>query len=235
MLQSPDGSPPFVSDATECAVGTSPASTFKIPHALIALETGVVSDAFDLVAWDGSDQPFEVWRREHSLDSAIESSVVWFFRRTAGLIGRDRMLEHLTSFAYSADSFDDDVTSFWLNGDLVVSPAEQLRFLQRLVRYELPVDRRHVEVVESALLMPAGTITNAAGTFAFALAWPGAPLVRAKTGYTTVGGEHVSWLVGSIETGERPYVFVSRVRTSQDLPGSAGIDLALGVLNEHAP
>ncbi len=34
-----DDPTPYVSDPDECAVRTAPASTFKLPHALIALET----------------------------------------------------------------------------------------------------------------------------------------------------------------------------------------------------
>jgi beta-lactamase class D len=86
---------PFVSDAAECAVKTAPASTFKVPHALIALETGVVTDPMALVAWDGTKYPNAAWERPHSLDSAMKYSVLWFYQRTAGLIGRDRMLAWL--------------------------------------------------------------------------------------------------------------------------------------------
>jgi beta-lactamase class D len=39
ILQALDGGDPFVSDAAECAVKTAPASTFKVPHSLIALDT----------------------------------------------------------------------------------------------------------------------------------------------------------------------------------------------------
>ena len=80
----------YVSNAGECSVKSAPASTFKIPHALIALETGVVADPLALVQWDGSEQPNESWRRDNSMDSAIKASALWFFRRTAGLIGSER-------------------------------------------------------------------------------------------------------------------------------------------------
>src|SRR5688572_24631367 len=81
MLQALDGSAPFVSDRTECAVPAAPASTFKIPHALIALETGVVTNSHAVVKWDGSEQQFASWKRDHSLDSAIKWSALWYFQR----------------------------------------------------------------------------------------------------------------------------------------------------------
>lgn len=222
---------PYVSDATECAVATSPASTFKVPHALIALETGVVADPLAPVVWDGTRRAFPVWNQDHSLESAIKRSVVWFFQRTAGLIGRERMLAWLKKLDYAADSFEGEITMFWLNGDLAVTPLEEVRFLRRMLRYELPVERQHVEAVKEALLMPKGKITNASGIHDFVLAWPEPLLVRAKTGKTSVGGEEISWLLGQVESQGRQFVFVSRVRSSENLTSTAAAELARQALD----
>lgn len=119
----------------------------------------------------------------------------------------------------------------WLNGDLVVSPSEQLAFMRRLARYELPVARRHVDAVKQSLTMPPGTLTNASGTHPFTLTWRGSPVVHAKTGNTRVGSDRVSWLVGHIEAADRGYVFVSRVRSQDQLVGTAGVELAMRFLN----
>lgn len=222
-----DRAVPYVSDRTECSVRTAPASTFKIPHALIALETGALSSPADALSWDGSEQPFPSWEGDHSLDSAIRSSVVWFFRRTAARIGGARMSAWLRRLGYGADSFDGDPTRFWLNGDLVVSPAEQLDFMQRLYRYELPVDSAAVDAVRAALRMPADSLLNAAGSHAFSLGWHGPPaVVSVKTGNTRVGDESVSWVVGHIDHEGYEYVFVGRVRARGALPGTAGAELA---------
>jgi beta-lactamase class D len=229
-----DGSKPFVSDAAECAVKTAPASTFKVPHALIALETGVVTDPTALVPWDGTKQPFPGWETPHSLDSAMKASVLWFYQRTAARIGRERMLASLKRLGYGSDPYEGEQTSFWVNGDLAVSPMEQLDFLSRLVRYELPATRAHVDSVKAAFQMPAGSLTNASGTHPFRLAWPAPLVVRAKTGNTTVDGERVSWVVGHVESRSRGYVFVARAR-GKDLSTLAGAELALRALDARRP
>jgi beta-lactamase class D len=126
VVQPLDGSAQYLSDPAECAVKTSPASRFKIPHALIALETGVVPSPLEIVNWDETLQPFREWERGHSLDSAVKCSVVWFFQRTAEWIGRQRMLEYLERLGYAEDSFENDLTLFWLNGDLVARRAARL-------------------------------------------------------------------------------------------------------------
>ena len=54
-----------------CKERFTPASTFKIPNALIGLETGAVKDANSLIAWDKvkypeqnwTDAPFVYWKK----------------------------------------------------------------------------------------------------------------------------------------------------------------------------
>ena len=234
IIQALDGSAPLVSDAAECTRKSAPASTFKVPHALIALETGVVTDPLATVPWDGTRFANEAWNRPHSLDSAMKWSALWFYQRTAGLIGRERMQAWLRRIGYGSDSYSGDQTAFWLNGDLEISPMEQLDFMSRLVRYQVPVERRNIDTVKKAFAMPPGAVTNATGTHPFALRWPVPLVVRAKTGNATVAGERVSWIVGHVESAHREFVFVARAR-GPELSTLAGVELALRTLNAHPP
>src|SRR6187455_3197437 len=95
LLEDVDTHERVVVGGDECAVSTIPCSTFKIPHAIIALETGVLADASHVERWDGTEQPMDAWERDHDLGSAIRNSVVWYFRRTAAAIGPDRMRAEL--------------------------------------------------------------------------------------------------------------------------------------------
>jgi len=100
-----------------CAQATVPASTFKVPHALIALQTGVVTDPAAEVAWDGTPQWNPAWERPHSLASAIRDSTVWFFQRTAKAIGRERMQSFLTALGYGNADVSGELTTFWLDDE----------------------------------------------------------------------------------------------------------------------
>jgi beta-lactamase class D len=219
----------------ECGRRTLPASTFKIPHALIALQTKVVTPT-SVIRWDGTRRDYPAWNQDQTLESSIRVSAVWVFQQFAAAIGRDSELEHLRAFRYGSGTFAHSVTEFWLNGDLQISPAEQVAFLRRMFSYDLPVDRADVDTVKADLTMPRGKLQNAAGVHDFALRWPGDTIVRAKTGNGTVNGERVSWLIGELETGGRQYVFASRARSSRrPLDTTAGADLALRVLNTIDP
>jgi beta-lactamase class D len=227
-------SEPHVSDAAECGHATAPASTFKIPHSLIALQTGVVT-LKTVFKWNGTPYEFHSWRRDHTLESAIRSSVLPFFQNTARLIGPDRMHEQLASLGYAADTFEREVTTFWLNGDLVVSPMEQYAFLQRMFSGKLPVEERHVSAVKNALRMPRRQILLGAGARPFALRWPDETIVRAKTGNGTVSGERLSWLVGALELQGVHYVFVGRARSKASLENTAGAEVARRGLDAFVP
>src|SRR5262245_32607116 len=77
----------------DCATRLSPASTFKIPHALVALQTGVVTTD-TIEKWDGvrhEQQP--EWNHDHTVISALQPSVLWFFQRIAPRIGAERMTQ----------------------------------------------------------------------------------------------------------------------------------------------
>jgi beta-lactamase class D/2-keto-3-deoxy-L-rhamnonate aldolase RhmA len=235
VVIAPLNGPETIVGGDECGRRTLPASTFKVPHALVALQTRVVTDK-TTIKWDGVARDYPAWNRDQTLESAIRLSAVWVFQRFAAAIGRDRELEYLRAFNYGSAAFEHEITSFWLNGDLQVTPLEQLAFLRRMFSYDLPVDRAHIDTVKAALMMPRGKIVNAAGVHDFDLRWPVDTIVRVKTGNGTVNGERVSWLVGDLETGGSHYLFASRVRSSGPALGTtAGADLALKVLNTLSP
>lgn len=202
--------PKPVVDRGACATRLSPASTFKIPHALVALETGVVA-ADTVERWDGvrhEQQP--EWNRDHTVLSALRPSVLWFFQRIAPRIGADRMTGWLARFDYGNRDLSGPITGYWINGRLQISPREQVRFLRRFYREDLPLARRHLRAVRQGLEQTPGTVQNALGSHRVAGDWRQATL-NAKTGATTANGSRVSWLVGLLRSGGRDYVFAAAV------------------------
>src|SRR5215218_7552184 len=64
-----------VSDRERAGTGFLPASTFKVPNSLIALETGVAADADSTIfPWDRVVRDFDAWNQDHTLRSAIKVS-----------------------------------------------------------------------------------------------------------------------------------------------------------------
>src|SRR5258708_28952966 len=67
----------IASDKDRSGEAVLPASTFKIPNSLIALETGVVGDPDkDVFKWGGGSRSHEGWNRDPTRRSAIAASPV---------------------------------------------------------------------------------------------------------------------------------------------------------------
>jgi len=207
-----------------CAARVTPASTFKIPHALAALDARVISGAHEVLAYDGAALPFERWKRDHDLASAMRDSVVWYFQRLAERLGIDRERAYLKAFEYGNQDASGPLTSFWLADSLRISPDEQLAFLRRFFEGKMPVRDEVARTVREILVQPEGRIVNAAGEHAFGSPWPEGTTVSAKTGAGTDGERRVLWLVGRVERGGRGWVFVSAVVGSDD--SLAAVNLA---------
>jgi beta-lactamase class D len=196
------------SDETACATRLSPASTFKIPHALVALETGVVT-AGTVERWDGTAyRSRPSWERDHTIVSAMRPSVVWFFQRIAPRVGAARMRGWLERLRYGNADTSGPITQYWINGRLRISPDEQVVFLRRFFENELPIAGTHLARVHASLAQAPGTVENATGIHRLDALWrPGFGL-HAKTGATgTPEIARLSWLVGQLSVDGRRYVF----------------------------
>lgn len=194
--------------AEECATRLSPASTYKIPHALIGLETRAVT-ATTIEKWDGTAYPNQAkWNTDHTVLSAMRPSVLWFFQRMAPRIGADRAREWLERFDYGNRDTSGPVTTYWVNGTLRISPDEQLAFLKKFYDGALPVARVHLDQVKGSMFQAPGTVENARGVHQLDAQWRPGMRLSSKTGASTIeSGQSVSWLVGELTVDQRRLVF----------------------------
>jgi beta-lactamase class D len=189
----------------ECDERRPSASTFKVPHALLALELVVLDGPEHLLPWDGETRSFESWNRDHTLRTAIRDSVVWYFQRLAPFIGRPRMQAGLERFAFGNATIGERLDAFWLDGTLRISPREQVVFWHRL--HDDAFDVRP-EAREAVLAMTE-------------LARRGEVVMRGKTGWYRVEGEsNVGWLVGCVQSQERT-CFATAIRADDPVDQSA--------------
>jgi beta-lactamase class D len=221
--------------AATCGLRVSPQSTFKIPHALAALDAGVVSNSEAVFKYDGRAVDFPVWRRDHSLSSAMRYSVLWVFQDIATRLGERREREYLDRFDYGNRDATGGLTTFWLGRSLTISAEEQVTFLRKLYEGRLNVTPAAANIVRQILIQPAGKVTNARGEHAFAAPWPAGTVVSAKTGSGPTGdGLVVRWLVGRIQRGTRSWIFASNMVGDSHLSPLAAIEQAeRALIAEH--
>lgn len=208
-----------------CSTRVTPASTFKIPHALAALDSGVVTGPDVVFAYDGAADGPASWKRDHTLATAMRYSVVWYFQRVAALLGPDRERDYLARFDFGNRDSSSGLTTFWLDGSLRIAPDEEETFLVRLYEGTLPARPDALQTVRGLLVQPSGVVVNATGEHPFDAPWPSGAVVSAKTG----SADHVRWLVGHVARPPRAWVFVSCV-TGSGLGPLDAVELAAGSL-----
>lgn len=182
-----------------------PVQTFQIPHALLALETGVCKDENALEKWEGEFSHIPSWSMNHTLASALRNSVTWYFHRTYKKIGRERMREFLQNIEYGNAELGDGAAP-WMAHSLVISPREQLRFMKKLYSDELPVKPEVMAAVRSMLRCEDAIITYAMGTYQI-IGDVSEVKFSAKTGFRNKPSDTTSWLVGYLEKEDLKAVF----------------------------
>jgi beta-lactamase class D len=220
--------------STACRTRITPASTFKVPHALAALDAGVITGPDEKMAYDSTEDWPETSRRDHTLATAIRYSVVWYFQRIAQRLGPEREAEYLHKLSFGNMDSSSGLTTFWIGGSLQVTPEEEQAFWIRLYENRLPIGPRAVEQVKQMLVEPEGTVVDARGEQPFDRPWPTDAIVSAKPGSATDrSGRAARWLVGHIRRGQHAYIFVSCVIGESTLDRNAAIDLAARALREE--
>lgn len=135
----------------------SPYSTFKIPHTLIALETGAVKSIDERIEWDPSKYPAqsfwpETWKKSQTLKTAFQRSAVWYYQALVPRIAPKQYKKWLARFNYGNQVFTPGSDQFWLNGEIKISPEEQISFLVCLIKNQCGVKNETVSAFESAAL-----------------------------------------------------------------------------------
>lgn len=175
-----------------CQKGFPPKSTFKIPHALIALEEGVLKNEKQVIRWDGTPQPVESWNQDQTLATAIQYSCVWFFSELTTRIDTLTYTDYLKKFGYGNQDVSGPPAHFWLYGNLRISAEQQVNFLRRFYHQELGISNRSIRKVKELILLEKNEDYALYG----------------KTGGGPVD-EHknIMWLVGYVEKPENVYFF----------------------------
>lgn len=134
-----------------CKQGFLPASTFKIPNTLIALEEKVIQDENSVIKWDGKKRDYKSWNSDHNLRTAYKYSVVWFYQKLALRVGMDKMNDYLKKMNYGNQNTSAGIDQFWLKGKFKISQEEQIQFLKKLYLNDLPFSQRNINILKDIM------------------------------------------------------------------------------------
>lgn len=208
------------SDETRAQQRFIPASTFKIPHLLIALDSGVTPDTNKTFKWDGTPQPLKGWERDHTYRGLLLDSVVPVFQGFARQIGETRERAYLQKFHYGNADVGGGIDRFWLDGALRISAAEQIAFLYQLYNNQIEAKPEFQWRTKDAMLIEATDTYVLRGKTGYSLGMPGTG-DRSKPG--------VGWWVGWIEAGTHTHVFAANfdINDENDLPKRKSLPLTI--------
>lgn len=171
----------------------NPCSTFKILNAMIALDSGAVRDENETIVWDGVVREYPFWNHDQTMRSAIGVSTVWFYQELARRVGEKQMDEMVRKAEYGNMDTSKTLTDFWLGGgSLKISPNEQVDFVSKMVRNQLPFSLRSQSVVKEIMRLEKRDGMTLSG----------------KTG--SCNG--IGWFIGFIERDEFVKVFAFQIR-----------------------
>lgn len=181
--------------------GFIPASTYKIPNTIIALELGTVKDENELFIWDGQKKRFPQWEQDLTLKDAFKVSCLPCYQEIARRNGLQNMKQMNTLIQYgNMNICKKNLDQFWLKGKSKISPMQQIDFLRRFEHQQLPISKRTYDIMRNIMIR---TKTNDY-------------LVRAKTGWGEEKGNDLGWFVGYIEKEDQIYFFATCVQPKDD-------------------
>ncbi len=210
----------FVYNRDRAITRFTPASTFKIPHALFVLDAGIVEDEFQVFPWDGVERSVgiekydAVWNSNQTLPLSLRYSVVWLYQQFAKELGSEKEIDYLSRLGYGNAVVGEDVEQFWLDGSLEISALEQVSFLQQLYRNQLPFAVEHQRLVKDMMITEAGSDYK----------------IRLKTGWgTPENKDDVGWYVGWVERDDGAVFFAANI----DMPnGEADLSKRTSIVQD---
>jgi len=176
--------------------GKLPASTFKIPNSIIALEIGIVENDSTLIKWDGNKRYLKIWEQDLILRDAFQFSCVPCYQELARKIGQKSMNKYLSKLDYGNMKVDStNIDIFWLEGDSRISQFQQIDFLKRFHKSKLPISERTERIMKKMLIIDDNENYSLSG----------------KTGWSIRNGNNNGWFVGYVELENKMYFFATNV------------------------
>ncbi len=194
-----------------------PASTFKIYSALYGLESGTITPEQSLIRWNGQNYVYDLWNADQTLESAMQNSVTWYFQTLDQFANLSDIEKYVQEIGYGNQIVVGDITSYWLNSSLKISPVEQVQLLKKLYNNQFEFAPKNIEAVKNALSL----YTTDEGT------------LSGKTGTQEINGQNTSgWFIGYIEKNDRTYFFATNIQSDQFASGPVATELTFTILSD---
>jgi len=179
-----------------------PASTFKIPNSLIALELGIVETDTSTILWDGKKRRFKIWEQDLSFRDAFHFSCVPCYQEIAAKVGVERMVDYTNKFEFGKMVLDSNtLTNFWLEGNSGINQFQQIEFLKSFEGSQLQISDRTENIMKRMMLITKNDSIE----------------LRGKTGWSNFEKVNNGWYVGYLKRQENTYYFATNIKPENGL------------------
>lgn len=187
----------FYSNDFEWAkMGHLPASTFKVPNSIIALELGVMENDSTLIPWDGKAKYLKSWEQDLFFRDAFHASCVPCYQEIARNIGLEQMKKFTSEFNFGEMAFDStNLDMFWLEGASRINQFQQISFLKSFNEERLSISKRTHRLMSRLMIIEENEEYT----------------LRGKTGWSVQNDQDNCWFVGYIETKDESYYFATNI------------------------
>lgn len=204
------GAPEQAWNAERCRERLPACSTFKVPLALMAFDSGVLRDEKQVLKWDGEKRLLDAWNRDHDAASWMQESVVWFSQRLTPQIGAARLSEYLKDFHYGNEDISGGLTDAWLHAPdsrkaaLSISAYEQAEFMRAFWNNNLKIKPEAVALTKKITYLETS---------------PAGYVLSGKTGsnfYGTDKKRRLGWFIGHLQKGGEAYIVVTNFSDAEN-------------------
>ncbi|MCL6523519.1 MAG: hypothetical protein K6T34_02555 [Thermoflavifilum sp.] len=172
----------------------APGNSFLLFSALVALESGLVADTSSMLKLPSGDSA--------SMGIIFRQQPDWLNQWLSTHIRKQVMQFWIDSVHYGKPAQIDTANAYWNNGNLLISPDEQLGLLIHLYFHELPFHERPQRLVQHLMLKE--TTPNYSWSY--------------LTTSLQTDSAAQAWMIGWEEENKHPYFFSIHVQSYQETP-----------------
>ena len=194
-----------------------PCSTYKIYSLLNALEQGVITPEENTLLWDGTTYDYAAWNHDQNIDTAMKSSVNWYFERLDDMVGFQQTKAFFQEIGFGSGNPSNDPGSLWNGTGIKISAFEQVELLVKLYRNDFNFAEENITAVKNAMEITSNDTSRLYG----------------KTGTGCADDQNIAgWFIGFVETNDNTYFFAFYLNSSNGVDGEAAYYASSGEVGD---
>lgn len=184
---------------TEGMKETPPSNLFHLFAYLMIYDKNIHKKESLYLKWDSVNRYFfnetrKEWNKDTDLDTAFKEHNDWYFQTYLNDFTKEEIEQKLKVIGYTNKKWNDEIPYYWQFGGMLITANQQIKFLKKLFKKELPFSVESQEKLLQLLKINQNPSIKLYGLDAF----------------TVYNGERIDWFTGVLEKEGKHYFFSTR-------------------------